>query len=318
MRNHTLRFSFLFILLLQIYFPSNLFSAQNAPTAVTYEFSGGRLGDNLITYLHAKWISYKYEIPLLYKPFDYSDEFLFDETESKYSIKHTRKYQRTVLLGREQTVSNNQLKSTLYIVPYFPESACERVYFKDRHGAYFPYFQVDWKDKKFRALAFEMLKPKKAIRLCECPKDKTTIAIHVRTGGGFDAQNLSFIQPIKCPPETFYLEQLTTICELLPDEELYFHIFTDDRNPAQIANRFQSYLGEERAHFAYRQEGNFHNQNVLEDLFSMMQFDCLIRPESSYSILASILKDYKILIHPDDFAFIKKHPVITKSKIIKN
>ena len=271
-KKHNLRIVFLFILLIQIHTPSNLFSDHKNLTAVTYEFSGGRLGDNLITYLHAKWISYKYEIPLLYKPFDYSNEFYFDEIESKYNITETLKYKRSVFLGREKNISANHLQSTLYIVPYFPESTCERLYFRDRHGDYFPYFQVDWKDKKFKALAREMLRPKKPIKLCECPKDKITIAVHVRTGGGFDAANFSFLQPIKCPPETFYLEQLTTICKLFPDEELYFHIFTDDQNPAQIAKRFQSYLGEERAHFAYRRDDNFHDQNVLEDLFSMMQF----------------------------------------------
>ena len=43
------------------------------PAAVTYDFSGGRLGDNLISFSHVLWASYKYEVPLLYRSFKYSD-----------------------------------------------------------------------------------------------------------------------------------------------------------------------------------------------------------------------------------------------------
>ncbi len=44
------------------------------PAAVTYDFSGGRLGDNLISFSHVLWASYKYEVPLLYRSFKYSDQ----------------------------------------------------------------------------------------------------------------------------------------------------------------------------------------------------------------------------------------------------
>ena len=45
---------------------------------------GGRLGDQLIAYMHAKWVSYLYDIPLLYKPFHYSNDLVLDDKEELY------------------------------------------------------------------------------------------------------------------------------------------------------------------------------------------------------------------------------------------
>ena len=51
---------------------------------VTYTFSGGRFGDNLISYLHAKWVAYRAGVPLLYKPFGYSGMLVMDEEEERF------------------------------------------------------------------------------------------------------------------------------------------------------------------------------------------------------------------------------------------
>lgn len=287
-------------------------------SAVTYEFSGGRMGDNLIAYLHAKWISYKYDIPLLYRPFPYSDQFRFDDIELRYQERFAQGIQHHFYLGRNQTVIQNRSLIGLYIVPYFPESTAERIYFRDGQGNHFPYFKVDWKDPGFRKIALEMLTPKIPVQVCDCPKDKTTIAVHVRTGGGFDDSSFAFKQPLKCPPMSFYLEQLQSICQIFPTEELYFHIFTDDAHPEKIAQCFDEFIGEDRISFSYRKEDNWHDQNVLEDLFSMMQFDCLIRPESNYSILASLLKDYQVLLHPGNFTYFEGIPSINRTEIVIN
>ena len=65
-------------------------------SAVTYDFSGGRFGDNLVSYCHAKWISYKYNIPLLYKPFDYSDQLMMDVLEIPYSDDLEKQFENIV------------------------------------------------------------------------------------------------------------------------------------------------------------------------------------------------------------------------------
>lgn len=282
------------------------------PSAVTYEFSGGRLGDNLITYLHGKWISHKYDLPLLYKPFPMSTLFALHYEETNMYNRKEEKLYKQILLGRGHEINKETEKESLYIVPYFPESPAERVYFRDGHGDFFPFFAVDWKDKEFRKLALKLLEPIEPVELCSRPKDVVSVAVHVRTGRGYDHNSIYLDQPLKIPPKTFYLEQLSTICEIYGDIPLHFHMFTDDPDPESLAADFAAHLAGKNVTFVYRESENRHDKNVLEDFFSMMQFDALIRPESSFSILASLLKDYEVLIYPADFEIINKVPYINR------
>lgn len=300
--------------------------AQEVPyVAVTYDFDkAARLGDNLICYLHAKWISYKYNIPLLYKPFPHSDEFLFDDLECRYFFDQ-RVREIPVVRGydRFQKFRKVLKRDIVFTVPYFPESFGEREVYKKNNGIHFPCFAVDWKEEKFRGLVTEMLKPKKPLKLLDFPNDKLSVAIHVRTGGGFDREGLGedILFTGKLPPKKFYLDALEALQKLLPDQELYFYIFTDDSHPEKLASWIEDHLKNLRtAPFTvgYRILENKHDLNILEDMFSMLQFDCLIRPESNFSIIPSLLKDYKILIHPLEWYKRKNdHPLVTL-KIVSN
>ena len=63
-----------------------VFSALDADpyiNHVSYRLSGGRFGDNLLAYMHAKWVSYRYEIPLVYHDFPYAKELMLEEYEEK-------------------------------------------------------------------------------------------------------------------------------------------------------------------------------------------------------------------------------------------
>jgi len=61
--------------------------------------------------------------------------------------------------------------------------------------------------------------------------------------------------------------------------------------------------------FACRENGNRHDRNVVDDFFALTKFDCLIRSDSNYSLMASKFADYKIQISPH--AITKKgHEVI--------
>jgi len=314
MRSHCTKYLVTILCFLGVF---RLHSEQHPSNcAVTYEFSGGRLGDNIISYMHAKWISYKYQIPLLYKPFPYSNELVLDDMETRVTRHRSAKYRRIVYLGKDQTVDLNVKVSTLYVVPYFPESECERRCFTGPGSLPWPYFEVNWNDPGFKACICEMIKPKTKLQLCPVQKDKLNVALHIRLGG--DCQHDKGIgsgTPQKSPPETFYFEQLETICRIFRSEKIHVHLFTDDSNPSRLAHHCREYLNEERVEFTYRESGNVFDKNVLEDLFSLMQFDCLIRPESNFSIVASLLTDYKVLIYPDDFTFMGKTPYINKVKI---
>lgn len=292
------------------------------PTAaVTYTLSGGRLGDNLLAYLHAKWISYRYGIPVLYKPFPYSDQIAFHDSEQLYTADLARQYRNVAELRNNNFLEINQKSNSLYVIPYFPESLEEhRVQEVGINTSNtmaktdFPYIAVHWDDKDFLEQIRRVMRPRVSLNLITPPKDCISVAVHVRkNSGGFDRPllqetadadynpNLVYVDvyfPLKHTPDSYYIEQIQRIAEMFKDQKLYVFIFTDDPNPPRIVNKYAQEINNDRITFDYRGGDNNHYSNVLEDMFSMMNFDCLIRADSNLSIVASKLGDYKVLITP--------------------
>ena len=240
--------------------------------AVTYETPGGRLGDQLIAYMHAKWISYLYEIPLVYKPFCYSHDLVLDEKEELCEALHARNYKHTLKIQNLQTIEENTLSDVLFITQFFPESSYEL------KQAKWPIFPINWKDPQFIALLRTLIYPKHPLLHQALPIDRVSVAVHVRRGGGFDDPAQYSHWPLKFPPDNFYIAQIRKIYEILK-QPLFIYIFTDDPLPDSIAESYASALTDIDVVFAYRTEGNSHKTNVLTDLFDMMRYDCLIRPE---------------------------------------
>ncbi len=61
--------------------------------------------------------------------------------------------------------------------------------------------------------------------------------------------------------------------------------------------------------FDFRKTGNRHDANVLEDFFSLFLFDILIRPDSNFSLVPSLLHDYAILVTPGHFTTTSKNTI---------
>jgi hypothetical protein len=280
------------------------------PHAVTYETPGGRLGDQLIAYMHAKWISYAYEIPLIYKPFCYSRDLILDDAEELCEATHARYYKHTLKVENLHTIEENTLPNVLFITQYFPESSYEL------QMAKWPIFPINWKDPQFLALLRTLIYPKTPVICTELPTDRVTVAAHVRRGGGFDDPAQYHHWPLKFPPDSFYITEIRKIYELIK-QPLFVHIFTDDPMPSILAESYASALTDIDVVFDYRSEGNSYKANVLTDLFDMMRYNCLIRPESNYSIVAERLGDYTMVIHPTRCMVQGKQIVITESQIIQ-
>lgn len=268
-------------------------------SAVTFKLSGGRFGDNLIAYLHAKWVSYKFDIPVLFQEFKYSNQLAMHYREktistdgvNNYNKNEIEKFKRVIYFQRDNMPTSSQ-ENTLYIIPFFSESLEE---YKQK-GINWPYFKVNWKDATFLKIIKELICPVKKLALLPIPKDKVSIAIHIRTGEGFD-ENLEKTHPLKSPPLQFYIDSLQKILNILKDQPLYVFIFTDDPNPQKFTKLIREQVVSEKIEWAYR-TNNFHDSNVLEDFFSLIRFDGIIRSESNFPLCASKLTDYAIEISP--------------------
>lgn len=286
--------------------PSEL--QYNQSKVVTYPEHGGRFGDQLLCYIHAKWISYYHGIPLLYRPFSYSDQLVLHEQEhSNLSIKSLF----PVKFYSRSNINFNRPRKDLYIIPYFPESEWELT----KGNTQWYHFSVDWKDKRFIEDLRRLIKPRSPLPLLALPDNRISIAVHVRKGGGFDNENTWKGYPMKFPPSSYYIEQLRKISELFPERSLYAHIFTDHANPSELIQEYEYHLSDLDIVFGSREKDNHHSLNVLEDFFQMMHFDCLIIADSNFSFIPSKLGNYKVVISPLGFKKIPQGIYIDKTNI---
>lgn len=299
---------FLQKVLLYLSFPyALLFGSQS----ITYEFSGGRFGDNVLSYLHAKWLAYKYEMPLLYKPFPYSSVLSLDAKEKLY-VK--RLDCQEFKLTYYRPLPDFLRSSCIYVCPYFAEDPSDRWLNPTGYR-----FDMDWGDETFRKIAREMLEPKENITVITPPSSTINIAVHIREGGGFDTDHTRLWDPLKLPPIDFYIEALLNVLERFNGRSFYCYIFTDALNPSLLAVRLQQAVPKDISiEWDYRKKGNHHTANVLVDFFSFSQFDVLIRPQSNFSIVPSLIYDFAIVCSPDDFKRIGGEISITKITIKQN
>ena len=273
--------------------------------AVTYELIG-RFGDNLLSYMHAKWLSLYYarkgyNLPVLYKPFLFSNQLRVHDIEKGCSRERLTSLHRIISLKNHKWTDLESNSHVLYEIPYFP-------YDLEKEPGNWTAFPVDWKDPEFKRELKRVVHPRFALPKFELLADKITVAIHVRRGGSFEELNLGF--PFKFPDDSYYVEQLGVLDRLLGHRPLYVFIFTDDREPLKILADFQKRF-EQFSHITFdcRRTKTDHNLNVLEDFFALTKFDCLIRPDSNFSVCAAKISDYLVEIEPKK-CYVEDHKAI--------
>lgn len=282
-------------------------------SAITYALTSGRFGDHLVEYCHAKWISYKNNIPLLYKSFEYSDQLMMHMLEIPYTKEMENQFHALIKDSKKASQFYPE-NGDLYIIRFFPETI-----FAFHSLKKYAYFSVDWSDREFKDQLQKMICPINPIKVPVFPKECVSIAVHVRKGTGWDIPRLKMLphqltafMPGRFPPDSFYIKQLKRLAHMFSDDNLYVYIFTDHDKPAELAEKYQQAVNCEHMMFDYRREENNEFINVLDDFFAMTHFDCLIRPDSHFSIMASKLGNYKVLISPYHAVIEDKNTVIDK------
>ncbi len=247
------------------------FTSLYAEPKVTYESSGGRFGDHLITYLHAKWISYRYGIPLAFHPFLYSDALAVHGLETPLDP-------RQKVVPVTDLSQLNHLEDKIYQILYVTDCMGEYLnghpYWNNR-----PFIHVDWNDRNFIEWVRPCLEPHIPLSLLKLPSDKVTVALHIRRPYGIDGdESIYQIFPYKFLPDQFYIDQLHWIYEEMGRRPLYVYIFSNDPRAKKIAAALQLGAKNRNITFDYPKVLNENMEGVLADFYSMMHFDCLSGP----------------------------------------
>lgn len=193
-----------------------------------------------------------------------------------------------------------------------------------------------YNDQVFRNKLRETIAPIDDLNLVYPPKDKLSVALHVRrygprdSGSGFalyetyDVAALDPNEPIppyqgrtdrhyplKCVPWQFYIDQIKRLSGMYNDIEMLICVFTNDADPVYVMNVIKDKVDKDNIAYDYRR-GNA-DDNILEDMFSMMNFDCLIRSGSNYSQISDLIGDYKVVIYPKEVRWIGKTIVVDEA-----
>lgn len=295
------------------------YSSFVVPHAITYTLNGGRFGDNLSTYCKAAYYAKVYELPLLYQPFEYADNFTLHTAHTLYTPEIKNTFSRIITVKTEKDIKDalrNSSGPILFISDFY--SQVPNLYdYGYRNPAFAHYFKT---------LLTPIAPPPP---LAKDPQS-VAVALHVRKGGGFDKPlgseqevidpSVAYadkIWPTKFPADEYYIDQIRAIRGLISQEKsITLYLFTDDRHPELIAQKYADALKDSSITFSYRQAGNSHNAHVVEDFYYMAECDCLIRSSSLLATASQLLGNHSIIIYPIHGTWQETKPVIDPVGII--
>lgn len=263
---------------------------RNKEIKFTYGFSGGRLGDNLISFIRARWLAYVFKGTVELKNFEFIDNFQFCKIYNKLENNE----QIMQLTNLNEITKKKYDKPIIFELPYFPlENLEKKLYWHKNRST--EILKINWLDKNFIDILKKEICANSNFNLKLTKNFKYNVAIHYRFGSGPDlVQEDPIPIPSKSPSIDFYIKSLNLLKSILNEGKIYCHIFSDKTNIESFLNILQKKFPEITFDF------HVSNQNigVLEDFFSMLDFEYMIRPCSNISLIASIIGKCHTVILP--------------------
>lgn len=301
--------------------------AVHTQSAVTYlgtDEWGGRLGDMLFMYIKAKWVAYQHKLPLLCRPFQYSDQLALHDREQHLTEDVALNYKKKIITCYDgsEIVDPQRFSTdiTFYQVHYYFNPPQWGEYQKKYDGQEIMGWKEVYSNQEFIDELKKCIAPRNPLRLPPLPTDKVTVAVHIRTGGGYDnalgSRQLYDIQelnpnedmppsgladrsfPLKFPPLQYYVDQIKRVSEMCNDAPIYLYIYTDSKDPVSIMNLLEFAVNKGNITFDCRRKDNHHTNNVLEDMFDMARYECLIRSGSNYPQISQLIGNHRLVICP--------------------
>ena len=293
-----------------------------AKNAIVQSSTGERLGDRLLYISAVKYFALLYDLDFFYINSSLMDQFTFSITDIPISKKIESQYKNKAKFN--EATYNKANSSTLFKAQW---GVINNFYknFGKRHAHRDIFDQLQ-----------QLLKPLGTIPTLNIPHGYISVAVHIRKGDGYDqplqsqqiyrshARRISADRswPKKFPPEQYYINQINLLAELLAEQQLIFYIFSDSHDPNKLTQRIASYCKHKNANFINASSSL--QDSPIFDMCKMASCDCLIRPESSYSMVAQIMGNHKIVLFPqkaewkDNILYIPEVNVILFNSIKNN
>lgn len=281
---------------------------------LTFEpWKHGRLGDQIWNICKSLMLADKYSLPFIMKPFNESEHFPIHRT-----IDNAQSENNIVRISHETDIETNLEKDVLFLSHF---------YTKPKTVLY----NYCLENKEFQKKLTALFTPN-IITNINLPNNKITVGMHIRKGSNTDTATSSLQEyyvheneisytvdskeipvasaaqqtssnamdkryPIKFPPNQYYIEALKKFSELVHHQPLYVHVFTDSKNPEELLEQLKT-VNLSNVEWHIRNNKEKHNNTLISDFAQMTKFNCLIRPDSSFSKVIQLIGNYTTIIYP--------------------
>ena len=261
-------------------------------SAIVTRFTNGRLGNNLVTFSHALYCSCLNGHSLYYYPFRHSEKLALSRLYPS-SRQLPRAFSRRVIVRRLSDFT--EARDVKYEIPFAEDGYCG---VPTGEGAITPRYADPDFVRRLRAC----IRPIVPIRTVVPPSGVPSVAVHLRTGGAYDTDRAKDRFPHKFIDHASCLKMVTWLSGRLRDRELYVHIFTDTSYLRRTLDWFRRHSDGANIKWGITLDRT-DRYRMLSDLFSMPNFDYLVRSRSHFSLFAQILGDYRLVLISRDARF---------------
>ncbi len=327
-----------------------LYHLKHRSMIIVTRGAGGRMGDKIIEYAKTKWLAHKYKIPFYMIPFEGSEKFMlsrYDKNYKDFSFLFDRLFYRLfgVLIyidSEDQIVQAlKTVKKPIRFVINTETRLLEHLKYpetkKESAWVCSVLYEKMLEDHNFANELKKALEPVDPSLLnYNCvPKNKITVAVHIRKGTGFDPElgSMQCYDSSKWDVKYKYFKFAPEISEHIPmidrkkqcpwsyadgkwpdkfpPEQYYvdqikklssilhdtsFYVHVFTDDKDKQALVSRIKESVAKSNIEFAYSGD--NMRALHDLYAMTKCDCLIRSGSGFGYLAQLLGEHKIIMYP--------------------
>ncbi len=289
--------NFFFCLLVSLTAGNNLHGKH----AISYGFSEEKtFGDTILGYAQARYLSYMTSLPFLYHPFDFSEQLHIGYDALPYAT-HASQYSRQFHIKTGETLTeflsqirNPDTPSTLFIVDYFPLDFSFWVFDKITENLI---LNTPWHDAGFATILKNALRPKLPIPDFT-KRNHLNVAVHVIAScDGRDVQSSTAL-PKKYQNCDYLKHQIEKVYAWNLKRPMYVFLFSNTSTPLDLLKEFRQHFKNYTIEFDIQTLKDPDCNTTVQDFFAMQTFDVLIATQSNYSMMASLMGTFDMVMFP--------------------